>query len=106
IHRVVRALDVLFQAVTQLAVIAKGVECGRRNGVDRIWPDQLLDIDDIAIARILGARARPEYALRLRSLLREPLPARAAEALLVGRAGAGAPRGRAHCSGERTMWHW
>ena len=52
--------DVLGQAGTQLTVFAEGIEGRGRNGVDGFRADQFLDIEDVAILRILGAGTGPE----------------------------------------------
>ena len=66
----------------------------RRNRVDGVGPDQLLDVEHVAVARVLGARAGPEHALRLRAL-RAPGPPSAA-------------RRRSSCSAGRraSRWRW
>ena len=69
-------IDVFGQAGAQLAVIAEGIEGGRRNRVDGVGADQLFDVEHVAIVGILGAGAGPQQALRLRALGRESLPAR------------------------------
>jgi hypothetical protein len=64
-------------------VIAEGIQCGSGHGVHGVRPDQLFDIDHIPESRVLGARARPEQPLRLRSLPGQRLPARRPVDLLV-----------------------
>ena len=34
-----------------------------RHGVDRLWPDQFLDVHDVAVVRVFGSGAGPETAL-------------------------------------------
>ena len=71
IHGLPRNVDVFFEAGARMAVVAKGVERGRRNRINRIGPDEFLDVEHIAIGRIFGAGAGPEQALRLRAACRE-----------------------------------
>ena len=82
-HGLSRGVDVLLEARARAAVIAKRVVGGRRNGVDGVRADQLLDVQHVAIGRIFRAGAGPKNALRLRASLRQCLPARVAEDLLV-----------------------
>src|SRR5664280_890006 len=44
-----RILDIFLKAVARSAMIAEGVERGRRYGVDGVGTDQLLDIEHVAI---------------------------------------------------------
>ena len=81
-----------FERVGYLAVVAKRVERGRRNGVDGIGPDQLLDIEHVAQGLALGAGACPQQPLRLCPLCRQRFPALAGEQApiaLVGQLGIG-----------------
>lgn len=52
------------------AMVLEGGERGRRDRVDRLGPDELLDVHRIPVGRVLGARARPEHPLGPRSLSR------------------------------------
>ena len=79
--------DALLQAGARPAVVAEGIHGRRRHGVDRVGADQLLDVEDVAIGRVLGAGAGPEQPLRPRALGREPLPAGAGEEALVALVG-------------------
>lgn len=65
-HGVMGSREILGKALTQLSMIAEGVEGGRRNSVYRIRPDQLFDVQHVAIGRVLSAGAGPEHALGLR----------------------------------------
>ena len=86
-HCLLCAGQVLRQTLSWLAVIAESVNRGRRDGVDRVWPDQFLDIDDVTVVRILGAGAGPEYPLCLRAFRSQRFPARSGENLLVSLVG-------------------
>src|ERR1051325_1135405 len=70
-----------------MAVIAECVEGGGWNGVDGVRPDQFLDIDDVAIAGVLGASAGPQEALLLCSFCRQSSPAWTAQNLVAARVG-------------------
>src|SRR2546422_9609153 len=65
------------------AVLAERIEGRRRNRVHGVRPDQLLNVDNVAVGGVLRAGAGPEQPLRLSSLCRERLPPRAAINLLV-----------------------
>ena len=82
-----RAGHVLLEACARAAVVAERGQRLGRNGVDGVRPDQLLDVEHVAVARVLGARAGPEHALRLGALRRQGLPPRAGEDLLVALVG-------------------
>src|SRR3984885_15682244 len=56
---------ILGQTLPQFAMIAKGVDCRRRHCVNRIGSDEFLDIENVAVRRILCAGAGPEHTLRL-----------------------------------------
>ena len=75
-----------------LAVIAERVHGRRRHGVDRVGTDQLLDVEHVAVALVLGAGAGPQQPLR---------PARPWRA-----ASPSAGRRTAACSADRRAWHW
>src|ERR1019366_7368973 len=49
-----RILDIFLEAVARSAMIAEGVERGRRHGVDGVGTDQLLDVEHVAIVLVLG----------------------------------------------------
>src|SRR6266850_982501 len=55
----------------------------RRDRVHGVLPNELFDVNHVAIVRILGARAGPEQALCLRAFGRKGFPARAAEKFLI-----------------------
>ena len=48
IHRAPRSLDIFFQARAHAPVVAKRVAGRGRNRIDRIWSDQLLDVEHVA----------------------------------------------------------
>ena len=78
-----RSRRVLLEAGPRAAVIAERGEGVRRHRVHGVGADQLLDVEDVRVARVLGARARPEDPLRPGALLSERLPSRAGEDRLV-----------------------
>ena len=59
VHHGLRAGDILFEAGARRAVIAERIHRRRRHRVDRIRADQLLDIQHVAVGRVLGAGAGP-----------------------------------------------
>ena len=66
-------------------MIAETLQGGLRHGVDRIRADELLDVKDVAVRRVLGACAGPQKALRPGALGGQLAPAvRSAELLVVG----------------------
>ena len=52
---------------SHLAVIDEGIQGGGRQGVDGVRPDQLLDVEDVAVGLVLGAGRGPQQPLRLRA---------------------------------------
>ncbi|MFK4398648.1 hypothetical protein ABIF31_005205 [Bradyrhizobium elkanii] len=76
-------LDILLEAVADLAVVAEGIERCRRHGVDGVGADQLLDIEHVAIVLVLGTGRSPQQPLRLGALGRQLVPAAACEQVLV-----------------------
>ena len=86
-HRVSGGLHILHEACARPPVVAKRVEGRRRDRVDGIGPDQLLDVDHVAVVGVLGPRAGPEQPLRLGALAGQGLPAPPAEELLVALVG-------------------
>ena len=73
VHGLLRDVDGLFEAGARMAVIAKRVERGGRNRIDRVGADEFLDVHDVAIGRIFRAGAGPQQALRLRAACGECL---------------------------------
>ena len=67
LHRVGGGLDVLLEARTDPPMVTESIEGGGGDRVDRVGSDQLLDVEDVAVARVLRARARPEQPLGLGS---------------------------------------
>ncbi len=61
----------------RLAVIGEGAQRRLRHRVDGVRRDQILDVQHVAVRRVLRARGSPERALHARSGFRQPLPARA-----------------------------
>ena len=64
-------------------MVAKRIHGRDRHGVDGVGPDQLLDIEHVAIGLVLGAGRGPQQPLRLCALRGQRLPARAGEQPLV-----------------------
>ncbi len=50
-----------------LAVVGERVDDRLRHGVDRAGGDQLLDVDHVAVVRVLGRGRRPQRPLRVRA---------------------------------------
>ncbi len=84
-------VDVLGQALPQLAVVAERVHRRGRDGVDRVAADQLLDVQHVAIGLVLDPGAGPQQALRQRAGRGQLLPARRSR---PGRDSAGRPAWR------------
>src|SRR4051812_42939996 len=77
-------LEVVLDGVAaHLAVILEGPDRLLRHRVHRARPDQLLDVEDVPVRRVLRGSGSPQTALRQRTLHLERLPAPAAEDLLV-----------------------
>ena len=51
-----------------VAVVAERVVGGGRQGIHRVWADQLVHVIGVGVFRIFGTRTRPEQALHLRAL--------------------------------------
>ena len=60
-------------------MVLERFQSGRRQRVDRVGSDQLLDVQHVAVARVLGAGACPQRPLHLRTTRFERLPRGAAE---------------------------
>ena len=67
-HHLLGAGQILEKARTNLAMLFERHHRLLRHGVDRFWPDQLLDVHDVAVVRVFGSCAGPETALDLRTL--------------------------------------
>ncbi len=91
-HGLARGLDIFRQAVARLAVIAEGFERRRRHGIDGVGPDQLLDVEHVAIGRILWCWCWPT--------------ARAASARPWPPASSSAGRRTCACSADRRVCRW
>lgn len=81
------AVEVLGEARARTPVIPGGGERGGRHGVDRVGPDQFLDVQHVTVAGTLRPRAGPREPLRLRAALGQGTPARTAEQLPVSLVG-------------------
>ena len=73
------SVDVVRNADGRLTVILESADSRLRHRVDRVGADQVLDVHDVAIGRILGRCRRPQAALRARALRREVVPPLARE---------------------------
>ena len=69
------------RVAAHLAVILERLDRLERHRVHRVGPDQLLDVDHVAVVGVLGRRRRPQAALLVRALPFEILPARSRERL-------------------------
>src|SRR6185295_16824703 len=83
----VRLVDVALEGRRDLAVVLESLDRLLRHRVHRLGPDQLLDVDHVAVVGVLGRRRGPEAALLPRALRLESLPARAGVELLVALVG-------------------
>src|SRR3989441_11708625 len=73
-------------------MIAEGIQSGGRNRVHSVRADELFDIENITVLRVLGAGAGPKQPLGLRAFGRKHFPARTTEKfviLFVGKPGIG-----------------
>src|SRR5215472_4672577 len=82
-HDLVRRSQVLIDGAFDPAVVAESVYCCRRHGVHRVRADEFVHIKHIGIARVLGAGAGPQQALRLSAAASEIFPTGAREQLFV-----------------------
>src|SRR5262249_1239473 len=67
-ERTPRFVQVLFDCQADVAMIAEGGERRGRKRVDSVRTDQALDVEHVAVVRILRAGARPERALNTSAL--------------------------------------
>ena len=65
------------------SVVLEGLDRLERHRVHGVWADQLVDVEDVAVGRVLRRGRRPQAALDACALGGEPLPALAGERLLV-----------------------
>ena len=72
-------VKIFFEARAEVPVLSKSVHRGWRHGVDGVRADQLLNIEHIAVFRILGSGACPKQSLRLGALRAQRFPARPSE---------------------------
>ena len=79
VEQPVGAGDVAVDRARGRAVVARGVDRRVGHRVDRVRPDQLVDVERVGVGRVLGRRRRPERPLHVRALGGERLPARARE---------------------------
>ena len=82
-HRIEGAVEVLGEARSRAPVIPERCQGRGRDRVHRVRPDQLLDVDHVAIAGVLRSRTGPQQALRLRAARGQGAPPWAAEQLLI-----------------------
>ena len=66
-----------------LAVLVERLQRGERHGVDRLAPDQRLDVEHVAVRLVLGAGRRPQGPLPGGALRLQRLPARRGDAAQV-----------------------
>ena len=66
-----------------MAMVAKSIESGGRDRIDRLRADQLFHVNHVAVGGILAAGAGPQHPLRLRAMRSQGLPCRAAENFFV-----------------------
>src|SRR5947209_8976084 len=71
--------NVVFNAKAYLAVIAEVLDSLQRHGVYGLRTDQFLCIENVAVGRVLGAGAGPEWTLHPCARVLERLEARGAE---------------------------
>ena len=73
-------------------MVAEGVHRRDRQGVDRFGPDQLIDVENVGVSRVLGPGRRPEGPLHARPADRKRCEGLPAEDLLeaaIGELGIG-----------------
>ena len=88
LEHLARALEVLLdRAGADLAVVVRRLDRVARHRVDRVGPDELLDVEDVAVVGVLGRGRGPQAALRGCALGGQRLPLVAGEDLLVGLVG-------------------
>ena len=68
-------------------MVQDGLDELARHRVDRVGPDELLDVDGVLVVRVLDARGRPQAALLGSALGLQRLPLRGGEHLVVGLVG-------------------
>ena len=70
-----RSIDVFLQGQIHSAVVAKRLERRDRHRVDRRRADELLDVQRVAVARVLRRCARPQASLHGRAGVAQGIPA-------------------------------
>jgi len=92
VHDSHRLLNLLRQSWSGPAVLAESRECSERHGANRVRANQLLDIERVSLAWVIGACVGPQQALWLCAAPAQGLPPIAAEnseLFLVGSLGTG-----------------
>src|SRR5438132_1873429 len=85
-------LDIVFETVAHFAMVAESFERCGWHGIDRVGPDQLLDIEDIAVGLVFGTCAGPEQPLSCCTIRLKFFPALAGKqplVALIGKLGIG-----------------
>jgi hypothetical protein len=63
-------VEVIFDGRLDDAMVAEVLDGFERHGIDRIRPDQLLGVQDVAVGRVFGAGAGPQGTLQVRAVLK------------------------------------
>src|SRR5262249_14684749 len=82
-----RLVQVSLKRERHLAMVFEGRDRLLRHRVDRLGADQVLDVEHVAVVRVLRRGRGPEAALRRGALRAQRLPALAGEELLVALVG-------------------
>src|SRR5262249_27749276 len=83
VHGLVGGEKVPIQCAFHLPMIAKSVKGRRWNGVDCVRTDEVLHVEHVAVARILGTSAGPEQALCLGAAGSQRFPSRAGKQFFI-----------------------
>ncbi len=92
-----RLVEPLLERERDLAVVLERLDRLERHRVHRLRADQALDVEHVAVVRVLRRGRRPEAPLLRRALRREELPALAREHLLPVLVGEACVRDRRAC---------
>src|SRR5215218_2683457 len=85
VERGLRPVDVLLDGqAADLAVVLEGLDRLLGHRVDRVAPDQLLDVQHVAVVGVLRRRRCPQAPLRRGALVGQRVPALAGERPQVG----------------------
>jgi hypothetical protein len=108
VEQVLRLVEIRLEPKLDPTVVLEGANRLLGHGGDRVRPNQLLDVERVAKARILHRRRRPEATLRGRAARGEIVPTLAVEqrlVLLVGelRVGDAERRWRRRKAGKRPQ---